>query len=368
MTFAHPERLAVLILKDGMVFYGEGFGAKGKARGEVVFNTGMSGYQEVFSDPSYKGQIVVMTSAHIGNVGVNERDNEDVKPALSGVAVYKATVTPSNYRAEDTLDHYLERHGVVGISGVDQRAITLRVRNVGAMPGLIAWPVSLDEIPSLKEQAKSLPGLEGIDLVRFVSKDGIRRYEPPLDEWTSNKPKKGYAVVIDLGVKRSILDCLCSAGYVCDVCGAKTPASDIMAMKPDIVVLSNGPGDPSQVTYAIDTAKRLLGKVKLFGICLGHQILALAMGAKTYKLKFGHHGTNHPVRHIPSSRILITSQNHGFAVLENTLPKTAMPTFVSLNDGTLEGFDDPSFGVKTVQFHPEGGPGPHDARFIFDSL
>jgi len=363
------NRRAVLILSDGTCFDGEGIGHAGTASGEVVFHTSMTGYQEVFSDPSYRGQIVAMTCAHIGNVGVNARDEEAARPVLSGVVMREASRMPSNARAESDLSSWLERHGVVGITGVDVRALTRRIREAGAMPGVVSWPVQDGDLPSLKEAARACEPLSGRDLVREVTCSAPYHYEPPQDEWRRGPERSsGLAVVLDFGVKRSILECLWSAGYRVEVVPARTSAAEVLDRSPALVVLSNGPGDPEPVAYAVQTAKELLGRVPIFGICLGHQILGLALGARTFKLRFGHHGGNHPVQDLRTGRVRITAQNHGFAVDEATLPPDVVRTFRSLNDRTLEGFEIPDLAVRAVQFHPEAGPGPHDARDLFDGL
>ncbi len=372
---------AVLVLADGTVFRGEGIGRAGTASGEVVFNTSMTGYQEVFTDPSYRGQIVAMTCPHIGNVGANVRDDErpggrgsggrgkltEDRPALSGVVLRCASAAPSSWRAEADLGGWLDRLGVVGITGVDVRALTRRIREHGTIPGVMSWPVTDDDLPRLREEARGCPPLSGRDLAREVTCVEPYRHEPSGDAWVARAgARRGTAVVVDFGVKRSILDCLWSSGFEVEVVPATTPAGDILAREPDLVVLSNGPGDPEPVTYGVETARTLVGRVRVFGICLGHQVLGLALGARTYKLRFGHHGGNHPVRDLRTGRVLITAQNHGFAVEESSLPAGAAVTFRSLNDRTLEGFDLPDLGVRAVQFHPEAGPGPHDARFLFE--
>lgn len=383
---------AVLVLADGTVFRGEGIGRAGTASGEVVFNTSMTGYQEVFTDPSYRGQVVAMTCPHIGNVGANERDDEraggwgaagrgrpiEDRPALSGVVLRSASAAPSNWRAQVDLGGWLDRLGIVGITGVDVRALTRRIRERGAIPGVLSWPVTDRDMPRLREEARACPPLSGRDLAREVTCREPYRYgahppasadplEPSGDAWVARPgARRGTAVVVDFGAKRSILDCLWSAGFDVEVVPATTPAHDILVREPALVVLSNGPGDPEPVTYGVETARTLLGRVRLFGICLGHQVLGLALGARTYKLRFGHHGGNHPVRDLRTGRVLITAQNHGFAVEASSLPAGAAVTFQSLNDGTLEGFDLADLRVRAVQFHPEAGPGPHDARFLFE--
>lgn len=367
---------AALVLADGTVFRGDGIGRAGTASGEVVFNTSMTGYEEVFTDPSYRGQVVAMTCPHVGNVGANARDDErpggrgnpiEARPALSGVVLRSASAAPSSWRAEADLGGWLDRLGVVGITGVDVRALTRRIRERGAIPGVLSWPVTDDDLARLREEARACPPLSGRDLAREVTCREPYRHEPSGDAWVARSgARRGSAVVVDFGAKRSILDCLWSAGFDVEVVPATTPADDILARGPDLVVLSNGPGDPEPVTYGVATARTLLGRVRVFGICLGHQVLGLAVGARTYKLRFGHHGGNHPVRDLRTGRVLITAQNHGFAVEESSLPAGATVTFQSLNDGTLEGFDLADLRARAVQFHPEAGPGPHDARFLFD--
>lgn len=361
---------AVLVLADGTLFHGQAIGLKGAASGECVFNTSMTGYQEVFSDPSYCGQIVAMTCPHIGNVGSNTLDNEALRPHLSGLVVMRPSLGPSNWRSDADLDSWMKRYDVVGISGVDQRALTRKVRTDGSIPGTIVSPSEMADMDLLKEQAGGLPNLAGRDLVQEVTcSEPYLRKETDTAGWVpAPSATRGKAVVLDFGAKRSILDCLWSSGFQVEVLPAATTADEVAARSPDLVVLSNGPGDPEPVTYAIETARGLLGRFPLFGICLGHQILALALGAKTYKLKFGHHGGNHPVKDLKTGRVLVTAQNHGFAVDPDTLPSGCAITFESLNDGTLEGFEAPDRNVCAVQFHPEAGPGPHDARFLFDDL
>lgn len=358
---------AVLVLADGAIFRGFGIGVPGTAAGEVVFNTTQSGYQEVFTDPSYCGQIVAMTCPHIGNVGVNDRDNESIeRPFLSGVVLRSLSNAPSSWRAQASLAQWLSAHNITGITGVDVRALARHIRERGAVPGVVSWPVSDGDLPGLLSKAQSTPGMAGQDLASKVTCRHVWQYQPRPDEWlVCRVSRRGLAVVMDFGVKRSILDCLFAEGLDIIVVPATTCAADILAHKPDLVVLSNGPGDPEALTYAIETVRELLGKLPIFGICLGHQILGIALGAKTYKLRFGHHGGNHPVKDLQSQRVLITAQNHGFAVDAKTLPSGAIQTFESLNDGTLEGFCLPALKVWAVQFHPEAAPGPHDASFIF---
>ncbi|MBL6975311.1 MAG: glutamine-hydrolyzing carbamoyl-phosphate synthase small subunit [Deltaproteobacteria bacterium] len=361
---------AVLVLADGTVYKGAAIGARGAASGEVVFNTSMTGYQEVFSDPSYCGQIVAMTCPHIGNVGSNPLDDEAARPHLSGLVVMRPSSVPSNWRSEADLDDWMKHHGIVGIHGIDQRALTRKVRTDGSIPGLVVSPSEMADLDQLVEQAGGLPSLAGQDLAGVVTcPEPYSREDRDVQDWVpAPTVDRGKAVVLDFGVKRSILDCLWSVGYRVEVVPASATCADILGHAPVLVVMSNGPGDPEPVSYAVQTARELVGKVPLFGICLGHQILGLALGASTYKLKFGHHGGNHPVKDLKTGRVLVTAQNHGFAVDPESLPKGCSITFKSLNDGTLEGFEAPDRNVRTVQFHPEAGPGPHDARFLFDDI
>ena len=318
---------AVLALEDGSIFEGKSFGAYGESAGEVVFNTSMTGYQEILTDPSYKGQIVTMTYPLIGNYGVNDEDVESEKPHLAGFVVLEKSEIASNWRSQMTLDDFLKKHKVVGIEGVDTRALTLHIRNAGAMKGIIST-TDLDS-KSLVKKANEYEGLLGIDLVKEVTCKKVY-------EW--NKEGKYKVVLIDCGAKRNIMRELASRGCQVTVVPAKTSADEILSMNPHGIMLSNGPGDPSAVTYVIETVKSLIGKVPIFGICLGHQMLGQALGGKTYKLKFGHRGANHPVKNLQTKKIEITCQNHGFCVDIDSLSKDEVElTHINLNDDTSEG-------------------------------
>jgi carbamoyl-phosphate synthase small subunit len=359
---------AMLALADGRVFTGEALGARGEAIGEVVFNTAMSGYQEVLTDPSYKGQIVCMTAPHIGNTGVNPEDVESHRPWVEGFVVREASPIASSWRATGTLDDYLSAHGLVGIQGIDTRALTRHLRDHGAQEGVVSTE-DLDP-RRLVGKARASPGLLGRDLVKEVT------CQAPY-AWTEStwRPGQGYGaapggryhvVAYDSGIKRNILRCLVALGCRVTVVPAFTAAEDVQALRPDGVFLANGPGDPEGVPYLVESVKQLLGRLPIFGICLGHQILALALGARTYKLPFGHHGANHPVKDLASGRVEITAQNHGFAVDADSCAARGLEvTHVNLNDGTCEGLGHRSLPVFSVQYHPEASPGPHDAHYLF---
>jgi len=356
---------AVLVLEDGTVFEGAGFGKIGEAFGEVVFNTSITGYQEIITDPSYKGQIVTMTYPLIGNYGVNEEDVESVKPWLEGFVVKELSTIRSNWRSTMSLDDYLNKYNVVGIQGIDTRALTRHIRTQGAMQGVISTK-DFDK-DSLMNKLKAAPRLEGVDLVKEVTcKQG---YEWPLAKKREQKEKRFKVVVLDCGVKFNILRHLDESGCRVSVVPAATKASEVLKLNPDGVLLSNGPGDPAAVTYVIQTARELIGKVPIFGICLGHQMLGLAMGGRTYKLKFGHHGGNHPVKELKSGKVAITSQNHGFNVDMKSVPtKDVIMTHVNLYDNTAEGLESKKLKLFSVQYHPEAGPGPHDASVLFKNF
>ncbi|MEK6564098.1 MAG: glutamine-hydrolyzing carbamoyl-phosphate synthase small subunit [Candidatus Omnitrophota bacterium] len=354
---------AILLLEDGTSFVGEGFGVQGEAFGEVVFNTSITGYQEIITDPSYKGQIVLMTYPLIGNYGVNEEDVESRKPWLEGFVVKELSSIRSNWRSTMSLDEYLKKYNIVGIQGIDTRALTRHLRMKGAQQGVISTQ-DLDA-DSLMKKLKASPRLVGVDLVKEVT------CKEPY-EWSEKlgvaKHKLKYKVaVLDCGVKFNILRNLVSVGCKVKVMPARTSVEEILKLKPDGLLLSNGPGDPEAVTYVIETARKLLGKLPIFGICLGHQILGLALGGKTYKLKFGHHGGNHPVKDLKTGKISITSQNHGFNVDMRSIPdKKAVMTHINLYDNTAEGLEHNKLKLFSVQYHPEAGPGPHDARYLFE--
>jgi carbamoyl-phosphate synthase small subunit len=367
---------ARLALEDGTVVHGTAFGARvvgeGEGAGEVVFNTALTGYQEVITDPSYRGQIVVMTAPEIGNVGWNLEDLESARPWLSGFVCRALSPVVSNWRATVDLDKVLAEAGVPGIAGVDTRALTQKLRDQGAMRGIIT-SISVDKLSdaALVERVRRSPGLEGRDLVREVTSAAAygwaegswRHAQDPAQRRAAEK----HIVAYDFGIKRNILRMLVDSGCRVTVVPATTTAADALALRPDGVFLSNGPGDPAAVTYAVDACRTIVEqKVPLFGICLGHQILGLALGGSTYKLKFGHHGANCPVMDLGTRKVEITSQNHGFAVDVDSLRGKAELTHVNLNDNTVEGMrleDRPAF---SVQYHPEASPGPHDASYLFD--
>ncbi|MGD9702175.1 MAG: glutamine-hydrolyzing carbamoyl-phosphate synthase small subunit [Acidimicrobiia bacterium] len=350
-------REAQLVLADGSVFEGEAIGADpagGVASGEVVFNTVLSGYQEVITDPSYAGQIVTFTATHVGNYGVNITDFESRRPFCRGVVVRELARRSSSWRAEADLDAMLRRYGIPGIAGIDTRRLTRVLRDTGAMPGAFG---TADEA-TLRAAAASEPGTDGIDLVAQVT--------TPASYTIGGGASARRVVAYDFGIKHSILRYLSGICTV-EVVPASTTAADVLARQPDGVFLSNGPGDPAEVGYAVDAIRSLLGEVPVFGICLGHQLMSLAIGGETYKLPFGHHGGNHPVRHETTGRIEITSQNHNFCVDPASLAGKATVTHLNLNDGTVEGMRviAPGAPAFSVQYHPEAGPGPHDARYLF---
>ncbi|MDH4099934.1 MAG: glutamine-hydrolyzing carbamoyl-phosphate synthase small subunit [Nitrospirota bacterium] len=359
---------ALLALADGRVFTGRPFGMKGEASGEVVFNTSMCGYQEILTDPSYQGQMVTMTYPEIGNYGYNDEDMEAAAPFVRGFIVKEYIDYPSNWRAAGSLGSFMKRHGIVGIQGIDTRALTRHIRSMGAMPGIIS---SLDLNPdSLVRRAKALPVMTGQDLASQVTCKAPYAWTEGLWElgvgYTNEERIRPLNVVaFDFGVKYNILRNLVSSGCKVQVVPASTSADDVLAMNPDGIFLSNGPGDPEAVTCAIETVRRLLGKKPIFGICLGHQILGLAMGGKTYKLKFGHRGGNQPVKDLTTGKVEITSQNHGFAVDVDSLGGSVELTHINLNDQTVEGFRHRELPVFSVQYHPEASPGPHDSSYLF---
>ena len=352
-------REGLLVLADGTTFEGELIGAPapgGAASGEVVFNTVLSGYQEVLSDPSYAGQVITFTYPHIGNYGTTAADDESRRPFARGVIVRDLARRASSWRATDDLDGYLRRHGVPGIAGVDTRRLTRHIREAGAMPGAFG---DADEV-ALKAAAVAEPGTDGVDLVATVTCDAPYRVAA-----RDGAPRR--IVAYDFGIKHAILRHLAAVGEA-TVVPASTPAADVLAREPDGVFLSNGPGDPAAVAHAVAAIRGLLGEVPVFGICLGHQLLATALGASTHKLPFGHHGGNHPVRRLATGRVEITSQNHNYAVAEGSLGRDVEVTHVNLNDGVIEGVRAGGLRAFGVQYHPEAGPGPHDAAYLFDEF
>lgn len=360
---------AILLLEDGTVFEGTSFGAKGVKCGEVVFNTSMSGYQEILTDPSYNEQIITMTYPLIGNYGTNGEDIESGKLSVSGFIVKENCDYPSNWRNQQSLSDYLKVNNVVGIEGIDTRKLVKHIRTAGAMRGIISS--SERSIPKLKKMLDEYPGLVGRDIVKDVTTEKTYKWNKPVIDVLSDKPlkpvKKFKVVAIDYGIKQNILRMLYSNGCDVTVVPAKTSAKQILAKKPDGVFLSNGPGDPAPVEYAAETVKGLLGKVPIFGICLGHQILSLALGGTTYKLKFGHRGGNHPVKNLDTGKIEITSQNHGFCVDIDSLKGNGVEvTHMNLNDNTVEGIRCPKKKAFSVQYHPEASPGPHDSAYLFE--
>ena len=372
-----PSRpLALLALADGSVFHGFSIGSAGHTVGEVVFNTAMTGYQEILTDPSYCRQIVTLTYPHIGNYGINEEDVEAGKVHAAGLIVKDLPVLDSNFRKTATLADYLQREGTVAIAGIDTRRLTRLLRSKGAQNGcIVAFPEGVRIGPAQADEAvavaQAAPSMAGLDLAKVVSVN--EAYDWSETEWQlgagygARSTPRFRVVAYDYGVKRNILRMLASRGCAVTVVPAQTPAAEVLKLKPDGIFLSNGPGDPEPCDYAIEATRSLIETgIPTFGICLGHQILALASGAKTFKMKFGHHGANHPVKDLDSGRVSITSQNHGFAVDESTLPANLRPTHVSLFDGTLQGLartDKPAF---CFQGHPEASPGPHDIGYLFD--
>lgn len=360
---------AKLALENGLVFTGTAFGAPGESAGEVVFNTSMTGYQEILTDPSYFGQIVTMTYPLIGNYGVNPEDCESSKPWLSGFVCRELARLSSNYRQTQKLEDFLAQHGIVGLEGVDTRSIVLTTRTQGAMKGILST-VDLDDA-SLVAKAKASQGLVGRDLARKVMPSRIMEWtDRNADEWRVLRPREEneeplHVVAMDFGMKWNIARCLAEAGCQVTIVPGTTPADEILARQPDGVFLSNGPGDPEPLGYAIETIRSLLSETPIFGICLGHQLLGQALGGKTFKLKFGHRGANQPVLNRHTGRVEITTQNHGFAVDLASLPRDVEATHVNLNDQTLEGLRHTTLPVFSVQYHPEASAGPHDSAYLF---
>ncbi|MBK7848316.1 MAG: glutamine-hydrolyzing carbamoyl-phosphate synthase small subunit [Zoogloea sp.] len=364
---------AILALADGTVFYGKGIGAVGMTTGEVVFNTSMSGYQEILTDPSYCRQIVTLTYPHVGNTGVNREDCEADKVYAAGLVIRDLPMLASNWRCEQSLDAYLKSENIVAIAGIDTRKLTRILREKGAQSGCIVTALTSAElnVDAALVQARAFPGLAGMDLAKVVS--ATASYPWNEGEWdlekgyVSQESPRFHVVAFDYGVKRNILRMLAQRGCRLTVVPAQTSAAEVLALNPDGVFLSNGPGDPEPCDYAIEAIREVLAKgVPTFGICLGHQLLALASGAKTMKMKFGHHGANHPVKDLDSGQVLITSQNHGFAVDAATLPANLRATHVSLFDGSLQGLARTDVPAFCFQGHPEASPGPHDVAYLFD--
>jgi carbamoyl-phosphate synthase small subunit len=369
---------ATLALEDGRVFNGRAAGARTRRGGEVVFNTSLTGYQEVFTDPSYSGQIVCLTYPHIGNVGTNLDDEESAKPYIEALVVREFSLLASNWRSSETAQQYLERYGVPVISEIDTRALVRHLREVGALRGIL----STDGTPAeqLIAEARALPTMAGQELAGRVTT--AKKYDwvqgsnvlatPVANGGKANEKESGarYRVVAyDYGIKQNILRLFVDHGCDVTVVPAKTSAEDVLSLKPHGVFLSNGPGDPEPIRYAIENIRKLIGRVPIFGICLGHQLCGLALGGKTFKLKFGHHGSNHPVKNLRTQKVEITAQNHGFCVDPDSLPSSEVEiTHVNLNDHTNEGMRHRSMPLFSVQYHPEASPGPHDARYLFDDF
>jgi len=349
------------MLEDGKVFSGKGFGSPGEITGEVVFNTSMTGYQEILTDPSYHEQIVTMTYPQIGNYGVNDKDVESKKIQLSGLVVKEYLDYFSNWRAKTSLGNYLKKYNITAISDIDTRELTRHIRVKGAMNGILS--TENFDLNYLKEKLDDYPGLIGRDLAKNVTCSRPYYYNNKIKEYKYN------IIAVDYGIKLNILRCLSDAGFRIKIVPADTSSGEILSENPDGIFLSNGPGDPAAISYAIKNISELVGKKPIFGICLGHQLLALALGAKTYKLKFGHHGGNHPVKNLETGEVEITTQKHGFNVDQKSLEKlnniNYKVTHINLNDGTIEGIEYSQLGAFSVQHHPEAGPGPHDSRYIF---
>ncbi len=363
-----PNATAVIILEDKTVFWGYGIGAQNHAIGEICFNTSMSGYQEIMSDPSYAGQIITFTFPHIGNIGANDADNESTTPAARGLIIRENITNPSSWRANQHFDEWLKAKNLVGISGIDTRSLTKRIRDIGAPKGMIAHNKDGKfDLDSLYAQVKDWSGLEGADLAKEVTCKQAYKWDEPI--WREDKTQPKHKVVaVDFGAKHNILRCLVSSGCEVTVVPANTNAADILALNPDGVFLSNGPGDPAATgKYAVPMVQGLIEKdMPIFGICLGHQILSLALGAKTRKMHLGHRGANQPVKDLKTGKVEITSQNHGFEVISDELPNGVSQSHISLFDGSNEGISVDGKPIFSVQYHPEASPGPRDSHYLFD--
>ena len=364
---------ALLALEDGRIFRGKGFGARAECYGEVVFNTSMSGYQEIFTDPSYAGQIVVLTNPHIGNYGTTPQDAESTRPYIEGLVVREFSPISSNWRSSQVADEYLERYNVPVIADIDTRALVRHLRTHGVMRGVIS---SIEtDADALVKKARAIKKMDGTDLASVVSTKV--RYEwneadsrnqtgdEFLPDGAGSDEKQMHVVAYDFGIKQNILRMLTREGCRVTVVPARTTAEDVMALEPDGIFFSNGPGDPEPLDYAIENVRKLKGQAPLFGICLGHQIFGLALGGKTYKLKFGHHGGNHPIKNLQTGKVEITAQNHNYNVDPATLAKDVVQTHTNLNDGTLAGLKHATDPMFSVQYHPEASPGPHDSHYLF---